>query len=196
MSNWDWNVIGNRATTDLNKIKKSRSHHWDLDNGCWSTEYLGGRSKLHGQKSRSWRAWRLCMCPNGQHRSPRADLLIGEDGNPIGDVVGHCTTCPVAAGEFLARLQAANDFGVYKKWNRRGFGVQNEADVVNIAKKWLVNQRVMTWQNPFCRNSGRKALAAWCDLLDVPYYEGVHIYMETSRRSGEDTINPTSQQIS
>ena len=176
---WDWAVLGNRPNEDLHKIKISRLHHWDLPNKCWSTSYVGGRSKLHGNKrgTRPWRAWRICLCPDNEHVSPPADMAIANDGDPVEALPeAICTTCPLFAGELLKSLQPEGELGIYKRWNLEGFGVNNHANIVDLARNWLVEQNVMSWAAPFCTNSGRKTLGAWCQLVDARYAESVHIH--------------------
>jgi len=179
----DWCTKGNRSSEDLDRVRFSTEHHWDLTPGqvCWTTSFVGGRAKLHGRKrgTRQWKNWRICMCPNGVHHSPGEELLIGKDGNPFGPLdEKYCTTCPVFAGELLASLQPDNDFRIWKKWSfySGGFGKQNNADVILIARNFYHNQGVMSWETPFDRHSGRKALALWCSQLNIRYREGIHVY--------------------
>ena len=178
----DLNTLGNRATEDLNRVKKSTDHRFDLRPGfvSWSTGLVGGRAKLqgHAKGKREWRNWRICMCPNGKHISPDPNMEFDEHGNPVEPLPEDlCTTCPVVAGQILMNLQPDEDFRIWRKWSKDGeFGKNNEGNVVLMAHHFLVQQGVMTWYSPFCRNSGRKALALLCTEVHAVHHEGVHVY--------------------
>ena len=175
----DWGTLGNRPKKDLDKVKCSEIHHWGPD--WWATEFVGGRSKLADGKTRVWRNWRLCLCPNEEHHAPGNDIQIGPDGNPTTPLDRkYCTTCPVFCGQLLRKLQDEEDlpFRIWRHWRPQtfGFGQHNHPNIVTLARQWLVNQGEMVWDTPFCPHGGRKALAAWCELLNVHYWEGVHVY--------------------
>ena len=183
VASYDWCALGSRPVSDMNKIKESNKHSFDNINNCWTTDFLGGRSKLQDHKAgtRPWKAWRICLCPNEDHVSPPDDLLIGEDGNPFEDEPlpeDCCTTCPVFCGELLRQLQPEGEFYVYRKWNKsKGFSeCQNHKSPVRLSFKWFVNQGVMTVNDPFCTHGGRKALGAWLHKMNVVYEDSVHIH--------------------
>ena len=163
----DWGTLGNRPKKDLDKVKCSEIHHWGPD--WWATEFVGGRSKLADGKTRVWRNWRLCLCPNEEHHAPGNDIQIGPDGNPTTPLDRkYCTTCPVFCGQLLHKMQSNQGlpFRIWRRWT----------NIVNLAKQFLVNQGEMTWDDPLCSHGGRKALAAWCQQLVVHYWEGMQVY--------------------
>ena len=197
VANWDWNVLGNRPKEDLGKIKESRTHVFDGQGKWWASQYPGGRSKLGDNKDREWWAWRLCLCPGGVHVPPPESLEIDAEGNPKGPLPEDvCTTCPVFCGQLLKSLQSEGDFGVYKTWNQKsGFGVQNNYDIVNLARVWLAEQGVMDWATPFDSHGGRKSLGAWCQHLEVQYFESIHIHgdlYDTWRKHYQPLLPPTT----
>jgi len=181
LSTYDYDVLGLRSVSDLTKIKESETHHWDPENKCWSTAYLGGRSKLAMHKAGTvpWRAWRICLCPGNVHVSPPEDFefTIKPDGNPMEPLPENiCTTCPYFAGELLSRLQFPRNFRCYKKWTKKGFQKTNHGDILGLSHRWLVEQGITTENEPFDPNSGRKALGLWLERVDAKYNESVHIH--------------------
>ena len=175
---WDWCVLGSRSGVDLNKIKESEVHHFNVAEGFWTTAFLNGRSKLPMHKSgkRPWNAWRICLCPNADHQSLPDDFFLNSKGNPLLPLPDRiCTTCPVFAGEVFKKYQA-NKLRCYRVWQKKGgWGKGNYGSVNNLARKWFVYQGVMTWDDPYDGNSGRKALAGWLAHLDIVYEQSVHI---------------------
>ena len=178
VSGWHWCVLGCRSGEDLKRIKESEVHFVDAENGTWAVSFVNGRCKLpmHKSGNRPWNAWAICLCPNADHRPPEG-FYLNNSGNPIGVLpAGLCTTCPLFAWQLMERYQS-NHFRCYKKWTVRGrFGKGDQGSVVNLARSWFAYQGVMQWEDPFHSNSGRKALAGWLDLLDVPYEQSVHIH--------------------
>ena len=168
---------------DIKKVKDSRAHCINANEGYGYTEMVNGRSKLHLQKrdTRPWRVYRKCLC-KGAHSSPPADLQLDSSGNPLDDPNWN-TACPVAAMELLQIMQGDN-FRIYCKWfdSKSGYGKENVGDVATFANKWLQDQGV---PDTFDRNSGRKSLGRWLELLGVPYKEHLHIHgdLETVWRS-------------
>jgi len=181
LATWDWCVLGARTVCDLNKIKESEEHDFDEQNKCWSTAYPGGRSKLpmHKAGSRPWRAWGICLCPDNVHIPPPEDFEYSftKKGNPR-RLPRLCTTCPLFIGQLLERMMRWKPpFRRYRKWLKAGhFGKSDHPNVVHLSLRWLANQGVMDAAHPFDTNSGRKALAAWNEELDVRYNESVHIH--------------------
>ena len=114
-------------------------------------------------------------------KSPPEDLVLDRDGNPLDDTDWN-TVCPVAAMETLQAIQG-EPFKLYAKWfSSKGRFGQNIGDVASFANEWLSHQGV---PGPFDRNSGRKSLSRWLDLLHVPYKDHLHIHgdLETVWRS-------------
>ena len=180
LSNFHWNVIGSRSQVDMNKIKESCDHHFDIDNGVMSSGFVNGRAKLAMQKSgsRNWRGWLLCICPGAEHISPPGNLKLDKKGNPTTPLPRNlCTTCPIVSAEIILNAQPQyRKKRLYRRWKKTGgFGKNNVGHVVNIARRWLVHQGVMQWDEPFDTNSGRKALALWSDHLRVTYPQIVHL---------------------
>ena len=169
---WDSDVFGLRPNIDIAKVKKSVTHEVNANEGYGWTEMLGGRSKLHGQKTRTWRVYRVCVC-KGDHSGPPPDLKLDTDGNPEVEV-NWCTVCPVSAMELLSNLQGHHP-RMYAKWlpNQGRFGNSNIKNVPGYALKWLTAQGV---QGSFDRSCGRKCLSRWLNHLHVPYHESLHIH--------------------
>ena len=183
-ANYHWNVLGARSGVDLDKIKCSETHYFDEQKRFFTTAYVDGRSKLplHKNGTRPWNAWHLCMCPGAVHVSPPEGFEYTFDaaGNPHELPANVCTTCPVFAGEVISRLQeASGTFRHYKKWTLKRFQKQNHGNIVALARRWLVYQGVMTAEDPFCSNSGRKCLAGWTNHVGAGYAQSVHISGDT-----------------
>ena len=179
LATWDWSVLGARSKADLEKVKQSEDHSFDPEHKCWSTGYLGGRSKLAMQKAgtRPWRAWAICLCPGNLHQPPPEDVeyTFDADGNPSVEL-NLCTTCPLFAGQLLRRLMPTN-FRRYRKWTKEGrFGTSDHGDIVKLSMEWLVHQGVMDPAHPFDSNSGRKAHAHLCQEVDARYHESMHVH--------------------
>ncbi len=65
---FDAHVFGARSVVDLEKIKKSKRHEISTAGGWMWTKMVGGRAKLEKRKGiRQWKAFRICLCPNGKH---------------------------------------------------------------------------------------------------------------------------------
>ena len=158
---------------DTKKVKDSKDHFINGNEGYGWTEMVGGRSKLHGPKrgTRSWRVVRKCLC-KGTHIDVPEHFAMDNNGNPVDKPVWN-TVCPVAAMQLMEHIQGA-DFKPYAKWfsSKSRYG-QNVGDVATHANTWLASQGV---PGPFDRNSGRKALSRWLEHLHVPYAEHVHIH--------------------
>ena len=185
---WDSHVFGLRPNVDIRKVKISEIHYINANERYGYTQMVRGRSKLHGHKrgTRPWRVYRVCTCQGRNHVSPPADLAFGDDGNPLQDVTWN-TCCPVACMEVIQNMQGARPVKIYAKWfcKQRRYG-QNCGDVPGFANEWLASQGV---PGPFDRNSGRKALSRWLQLLDVPYPQAMQIHgdLETVWRSHYQT---------
>ena len=203
LANWHWNVIGSRSHCDLDKLKNSHEHHFDLPNGVMSTGFPGGRSKLPLAKkgTREWRGWVLCICPGGKHVSPPQDLRLNKKGNPASPLPRNlCTTCPIVCAEVLLNAQSEFDEKrLYRRWKRKGgFEKNNIGNVVNIARRWLHHQGVMDWSEPFDTNSGRKALALWSHTVGAVYPQVVHLCGDLEvvwRDHYQPSLPPCGQQI-
>ena len=87
----------------------SSTHHFR--DGCWATDYVGGRSKLSLDKAgtRPWKAHRVCMCPDGKH-ADITSLLLDKKGYPLNldEIPNFCSLCPVLAGEIMKERQGDN----------------------------------------------------------------------------------------
>ena len=171
---WDTQVFGLRPNVDVKKVKTSSIHDINPNEGHGWTQMVGGRSKLHLQKrgTRPWRVYRVCTCREN-HVSPPEDLTLDQNGNPLEEPSWN-TVCPLAAMELLQRCQG-DPIRIYTKWlpTKGEYGNQNIGDVASFANEWLSHQGV---PGPFDRNSGRKSLARWLELLRVPYPEGMQIH--------------------
>ena len=170
---YDSHVFGLRPNVDTKKVKDSRTHFINANEGYGWTDMVGGRSKLHGPKrgTRPWKVIRVCLC-KGTHVSVPAHFNMNAQGNPIDEPTWN-TLCPLAAMELMRYVQGEG-FKPYGKWfattSRYG---QNVGDVATYANDWLGSQGV---PGPFDRNSGRKSLARWLEHLHVPYSEHLHIH--------------------
>jgi hypothetical protein len=181
---WDSNVCGARANVDHAKIKMSRTHDYNYEQGWCCTKFVMGRAKLNGVKkhSREWWMWRICMCKGSRHVRPAENSwsYIDEDGNPRKEL-NFDPSCPLACTEFVWQCQLEEDKGKrdYPNWVKRSkksaawYGPLNIGDPAQAAFDWLKAQGVL---DDFDHNSGRKALAAWCKLLSVPYIRSVHLH--------------------
>ncbi len=195
---YHWCVLGSRSGCDLNKIKESEDHFFDDEQDFCTTAFVDGRSKLHLHQSgtRPWNAWVICFCPNHEHVPPPPgfEWEFDDDGNPAQIPEGICTNCPLFGAQLLRRLQPNAPFRWYKKWTQKRFQRENHGSVFVLAMRWFVQQGVMTWENPFDTNSGRKALALWCDELNVLYHESVEIMSDTEdvwRQSYQPNLPPS-----
>ena len=172
---YDTHIFGMRPNADVKKVKKSRNHEINLEEGYGYTEMVDGRSKLHMSKrgTRPWAVYRVCFCA-GPHTPVPTDLIISREGNPQGQPAWN-TVCPLAMMQFLRIVQDTAEWKPYSKWFPKQYAYgQNHGDVASLANRWLELQGVPG--GPFHRNSGRKTLSRWCDHLSVGYEESVHIH--------------------
>ena len=169
---------GPRSEEDVDRLKKSRDHVNDFENGWQRTAFKGGRSKLCGAKkgTRAWSLWTGCFCTGGKHRGPPADFYTDLDryGNPREPgMVTWTTTCPLAALQLLWQLQ--EEPRRYGKWldtskdRRHYFGCSNINDVVSFAIDWFVVQGACPADNRYDHNSGRKCFARLARRLNLEY---------------------------
>ena len=168
----DTHVFGLRPNVDIAKVKTSKDHFINANERYGWTKMVGGRSKLHLHKrgTRAWRVYRYCFCQGRNHVSPPGLLSLDDEGNPHQDVTWN-TVCPLAGMEFLELIQGP-PIKIYAKWFPGRYG-QNVGDVAKCANDWLAEQGV---PGPFDRNSGRKTLSRWLELLHVPYPEALMIH--------------------
>ena len=174
-------ILGGRngKTGDIMRIKKSRTHGFDLKRGFMWTEMEGGRCKLPPGEFREWKAYRVCLCPGGKHVSPPRDFYktIDRQGNPQGPVTWH-TCCPIACIQFKWQWKAARN-RVYAKCSKTGrCGKQQDDDIMRLAIDWMVAQGQCPENERYCHNSGRKATGAWMSKLQIPYEEGHQIHQD------------------
>ena len=184
---WDGWVCGNRPNCDLDKIKQDESQYFDMSRQLWSTGLKGGRSKLHlgAAGTRPWRVYRPCMCPENKHISPPEGFEFSFDryGNTDEDISGLCTNCPLFVGELFMRMQP-EPFLCYRKYltsnrakkQRSQWSARSIADIPAMVVKWFINQGTCTEENPFSRNSGRRAMAGIMSKTKCPYQEQVHLH--------------------
>ena len=75
---------------------------------------------------------------------------------------------------------------------------RRRGNIVNLAREWLVTQNVMSWRAPFDTHSGRKSLAAWCQLLDVQYVASLQIHADledTWRKHYQPLLPPSGYRV-
>ena len=180
---WDWGVLGNRCRADINKIKHSPKHQFVPSEGWMSTELEGGRSKLPGAtEPRPWKAYRVCLCPGGKHKSPPKDWGRWENldvhGNPI--ETPWTTTCPLACFEIIRDRLPADDRRTYPEWLPKSYryGARNVKwyNIIDLAKRWIGVQGGNPDNLVFDRNAGRKSLGKLCDEYGIRYEESVEIH--------------------
>ena len=196
---YDTHIFGLRPNVDTKKVKDSRSHFINANEGYGKTKMVEGRSKLHLSKrgTREWWVYRVCTC-KGKHKGPsERQSRVKKDGNPKSRPTWD-TCCPVAAMEFLHHHQGAN-FRCYPKWNKSGnYGETNHGDVPGLANRWLEIQGQSADGAEFDRNSGRKSLARWLAELGVPYKESIHIHgdlEEVWRDSYQDSLHKSHYRV-
>ena len=176
---YDTHVFGLRPNVDIKKVKDSRIHEINMNDGYGRTQMVEGRSKLHLHKrgTRPWWCYRVCLCKN-KHKTPTSrQMRLNKKGNPKSRPTWN-TCCPVAAMQFLEHHQGSS-WRSYPKWNKTGnYGDVNEGDVASFANQWLnvQGQHADAQGTIFDRNSGRKSLARWLEELGVPYRESLHIH--------------------
>ena len=169
----DYFVFGLRPRVDLDKVKKSTTHLLNINERYGFTSMKGGRSKLQGPRTRSWKVYRVCFCKHRKHRAPPAVIELDREGNPAGTPTWN-TCCPLAMMEFIKNLQETDNWKPFVKFNDSGeVSKQNYGDVPLLANQWLHHQ---VSQPLFDQNSGRKALARWLEELNIPYEVGFQIH--------------------
>lgn len=190
---------GLRSREDVDRLKKSRTHQQDWDNGWLRTDFEGGRSKLCGAKkgTRPWGIWTTCFCKQADHQRPPPDfcLEIGEDGNPRDPrKVTWTTGCPLAALELMWQCQ--EEPRRYAKWlGNRYAPVQNIADPVACGIDWLESQGACTSGVRFDHNSGRKCFAHWARECQLEYHDIFQVVgdLQDVWRKSYDPDLPVSQ---
>ena len=174
---YDTFFSGHRANKDMEKMKKSVSHKINAKEGwCW-TAFFNGRCKLKGAKknSRPWKQWAICWCKDGKHRSPtlRDRYNIDENGNPRDGKPGFDTLCITAGFEFT------NLWSKKGKWRRypalvgtgRGKSTKGNVGDSDVGEPKLLALRFMedVGLPRYDTHSGRKAYAAMCAKLNIPW---------------------------
>ena len=178
---YDWSVFGCRSKEDLKRLKKATRHVINIEERWQASEFHGGRCKLCGNKkgTRPWWVYRICLCPGQHHISPPRDFgkTIGRDGNPTVEVRWN-TACPIACWEFYTSMMDSRAVRCYPKWLGSGrFGKDNVDSVVDLAVFWFEVQGETSYDGkPFSTNAGRKALARWCQKLNISYAESFEIH--------------------
>ena len=179
---WDWCVCGGRSGCDLEKLKKSDDHQVNAAEGWMRTGMKGGRSKLEKKKGiRAWYTYRVCLCPQGKHKGIPADFFqeLPLDHCPT-EPIPFCTTCPLNAYQFIRWATPEGDTKLYPRWLERQNKFSSTSigrwKVIPTANRWLKAQGANPGDEPYCSNSGRKALAQWCDATNAPYPESFQIH--------------------
>ena len=176
---YDTFIWGCRGFEDHDRIKKSAKHVVRASEGYITTEYKGGRCKTPGFP-RAWTKYTVCMCHSKKHRSPAPhfkDSLHKRTAEPTHGV-DWCTTCPVACLEYIWTYDRAKG-RTYSKVHKNGeFGVKNESDIPKLAIEWMTLQGVCDKDDPYSHESGRKALAVWCDEYDIEYRHSFQIHAD------------------
>ena len=167
---FDTYVIGCRANTDTARLKKSKIHEMNTEEGWFCTKYKGGRAKLGNGKYRDWWRYGVCLCRGKVHKSPPEDQIATLDftGRPDEDLEWD-PTCPIAAKEFIEQYAATED-RCYPKWLDKSnrFGKSNINNIVDFANEWMDLQGAGV-PGGYDHNSGRKSLARWLDHLNISY---------------------------
>ena len=166
-------LFGLRSNEDVDRLKRSRDHVSNWEQGWSSTSFKGGRAKLCGAKSgtRPWKIFSVCFCNNKKHKGPPADFCyqIQKDGNPIdAEDVDWDSCCPLSCLQLLWSLQKAPRR--YGKWLPSGrFGSSNIHDPVAYGIDWLIKMGAVSAENRPDHNSGRKCYARWSRKLALEY---------------------------
>lgn len=167
-------LLGCRSQEDMKRLKNSRTHVINYNEGYMSTEFLGGRCKLAGEKkgNRPWWGWANCWCKNGKHKrpSPRLRYCLNKEGNPRNGEAPFDERCPLAGFEFSCMFE--EDKSEHRLFpnivkSTGTYGSTNTGDVIGLAIDWLTETSGSELR--FSTNSGRKALAALCTQCDIPY---------------------------
>ena len=200
LATWHFHVFGLRPNVDIKKVKGSKEHDLNLNEGYGKTKMVNGRSKLHLSKrgTREWWVYVVCTCKGKKHKViPKRELFMNKDGNPRRKPTWN-TTCPLSAMQFLKHHQGTSDWRPYPKWTKRGnYGTSNVGDVPLFANKWLQaqGQHADEEKGKFDRNSGRKSLARWLEELSIPYADSVPIHGDLEdvwRGSYQDRLHKSS----
>ena len=179
---FDAHVFGARSVTDLDRIKKSKKHKVSADNGWMWTQMVGGRAKLEKRKGiRPWKAFRICLCPNGKHNDV-PDKFRTKDNNP--ENLTWCSTCPINSFKVVRYYLPGNDKRSYPKWcppckeHKGRFSKDNVGDgaIKVLIQRWLNLQGANPDGLEFDTNSGRKSLGKLCSLMHIPYHESFELH--------------------
>ena len=173
---WDWCINGDRPIVDLKKMKFSNVHEICAAEGWMRTEFVGGRSKLENKKgTRDWWGYRCCLCPEGKHVPPPADLykILDARGNPT-EPLTFCTSCPLNAVDIVFRLLPSTKHRLYPRWLPKSGRFSEEEGIAterltNVANQWLRAQGANPDVENYCSNGGRKALAKLCTITKTPF---------------------------
>jgi hypothetical protein len=199
---YDWAVCGCRSKEDLKRLKRSIRHVINRRERWQASEFYGGRCKLAGNKkgTRPWWSFRVCLCPGQHHISPPKNFgqCIDKTGNPTVEVRWN-TACPVACLEFYTSMMDPLDIRCYPKWSNGRYGKDNVDSVVDLAVWWFDVQGEKSYDGrPFSTNAGRKALARWCQKLNISYAESFQIHgdlYETWADHYEDFVPKDRHQV-
>ena len=178
----DSHFCGARSVTDLERIKKSKTHVFAPGQGWMSTVFVGGRAKLERKKGiRKWKLYRVCLCPGGNHQPPPADWHqhLNHLGNPKGEV-NWCTSCPLNSFQVVRDLLPDNDKRSYPGWlpAQLRYSKDNvgEDRIMPLIQRWLNIQGANPDNLAFDSNGGRKVLGKLCSRFGIPYHESIELH--------------------
>ena len=79
--------------------------------------------------------------------------------------------------ELKSRKPVEGKWRLFTKWTKSTWTWHgNWGDPTNLALNWLEQQGCMPGGIRFCRNAGRRSLAAWLDSSHTPYHEGFQLH--------------------
>ena len=177
----DYAVCGCRQVEDYKRIRDSKSHVFVPQHGWMATEFKGGRAKLEKTKGmRSWKLYRVCLCPGAKHQRIPKDWATKLDkyGNPK-KPLPWCTTCPLNAFQMVRNMLPEGDLRTYPKWYRGKFHKTwnvGEDSTKELFQRWLNVQKANPDGVLYDSNGGRKSLGKWCAEFGVPYEESFEIH--------------------
>ena len=179
---WAWAIYGCRSRVDIRSLKFSTSHHFSKDQKWASTDFKGGRNKLHEKKagSRAWAMWLICLCPGGIHKGfPKGfEKHFDKLGNPT-KKANFCTCCPLNVIGLKKKLMRRGlKLRIWAKWafKHRDFGVRNHGDVAELAIDFFTAQEALDDNKRYDPHAGRRACARWLQEVHAPYHEGFELH--------------------
>lgn len=180
---FDAHVFGARSVVDLEKIKKSKRHEISTAGGWMWTKMVGGRAKLEKRKGiRQWKAFRICLCPNGKHSDVPSTFRVDRNHTP--ENLHWCSTCPLNAFKVVRYYLEGNDKRSYPRWcppckehkGRYSKDNYSSAAMKQQIQRWLNLQGANPDDLKFDTNCGRKSLGKLCSLMHIPYHESFEMH--------------------